>query len=74
MTKFEMHASILSRKLADTPAQDHSQHISAFLKSFAADITNLVLELKQKGADLEVMKSMLKDYGLVYNGKSKKFN
>lgn len=75
MTKLELQTKYLLSKLSNgVTEQDKEQELSAALKSFASDIANLITGLKEKQVDVEVTKDLLEDYGIQYNGKTKKFS
>lgn len=75
MTKLELSSQYLCNRVCDDEARDKKQEeIQTVLKSFACDVLNLVEGLREKGVDKTVIKSVIEEYGLTYNLKSRKFS
>lgn len=72
MNKLELTSKVL---LADMEkAENKEQALKEGLKSFAADVLNLVQFLRAKNVDEEAARDIVQQEGMDYNLKTKKFS
>jgi len=74
MAKLDLQTQSLLNKVSNGAAsEDKEKEIKVAMKSFACDLLNMVEGLRAMKVDNLVIKNMVEEYGIQYNGKSKKF-
>lgn len=74
MNKLELQTKHMIEQTAKIENEELREHqTKMFMKSFAIDLLNMVEGLRQNDATMPVIKSMVEQYGISFNGKSKKF-
>lgn len=71
MTKVQLLAKVLLAEFNQAKPEEQLAIITGALKDTACDAANITLNMKD--ADKEVYRELLSEYGLTFNGKSKKF-
>lgn len=77
MTKLELQTKYLLGRLSNgATEEDKEKELSAALRSFVCDAVNLLAESQDGSAswNLSNQKDLLKEYGISFNGKTKKFS
>lgn len=77
MTKLELQTKYLLGRLSNgATEEDKEKELSTALKSFVCDAVNLLVETQYGSANWNPgdAKDTLKEYGILFNGKTKKFS
>ena len=74
MNKLELTSKHLMNEIKNGETEETKEVIiNSIMKSFACDVLNTVESLRAMNADSKVVKSMVDDYGITLNLKSRKF-
>lgn len=75
MTKLELQTKVLLAETAGAATEPEKENaINISIRSFACDVLNMIEGLREMKVENTVIKSMVEEYGICYNGKSKKFS
>lgn len=76
MNKLELVAQVLNAELKepDLSEEARKEKISIAVKTFAADMLNLLQMLRDKNVDQDAARELMEQQGMEYSGKTKKFS